>query len=257
MPIVNGYALPYWILFFFVYCFLGWCIESAIVSIDTKKLTNRGFLRGPFLPIYGFGALTIIFSTMPVRDNVFLCYIVGVFACTALEYVTAVIMESIFKTKYWDYTGQFMNFQGRICLRSSLFWGILTLLVIHFIHDPISDFVTGHVGLVLAAVIDAALLVLLGCDLVVSARAAFDLNKTAAKLEELAVQLELAKMELKDAVEGKAQELQERVNSLSAGRDELAARLRFGVRSLVKGNPTAVHKRFDKGFKELREMIKR
>lgn len=257
MPVINGYALPYWVLFFMLYCFLGWCIESAIVTIDTKKPTNRGFLRGPFLPIYGFGALTIIFSTMPVRGNIFLCYIVGVLACTALEYVTAVIMESIFKTKYWDYTGQFMNFQGRICLTSSLFWGVLTLLVVYLIHEPISNFVTGHVGLVAAAVIDGVLLAALIFDFVVSARAAFDLNKAAAKLEELAVQLELAKMELKDAVAGKTQELQERIDALTAGRDELAARLRLGVRSLVKGNPTAVHKRFDKGFKELREMIRK
>ncbi len=257
MPFINGYYLPYWVLFFFIYCFLGWCIESAIVSLDTKKLTNRGFLRGPFLPIYGFGALTIIFCTMPVRDNIFLCYIVGVVACTALEYVCAVIMESIFKTKYWDYTGHFMNFQGRICLVSSLFWGVLTLLVIHVIHEPISGFVTGKMRLALTTVIDVILLVILNVDLYISARAAFDLNKAAARLEELGVQLELAKMELRDAVEEKAQELEERVNSLSAGREELAARLRLGVRSLVRGNPTAVHKRFEKGFEELREIIKK
>ncbi len=255
MPVINGYALPYWILFFMIYCFLGWCIESTIVSIDTRKLTNRGFLRGPFLPIYGFGALTIIFSTMPVRDNVFLCYIVGVLACTVLEYVTAVIMESIFKTKYWDYTGQFMNFQGRICLRSSLFWGVLTLLVIHFIHEPISDFVTGHIGLTAATVIDCVLLAAIISDLVVSARAAFDLSKAAAKLEELAVQVELAKMELKDAVEDRAKELEERISSLSGSRDELVKRLKLGARDLLRGNPTAVHKRFDHGYKELRKML--
>ncbi len=256
MPYINGYYLPYWILFFMIYCFLGWCIESAIVSLDTKKLTNRGFLRGPLLPIYGFGALTIIFCTMPVRDNLVLCYIVGVIACTALEYVCAVIMEGIFKTRYWDYTGHFMNFQGRICLVSSLFWGVLTLLVVHVIHEPISGVVT-RIGLVPATVIAVVFLVALDVDLYISARAAFDLNKAAAKLEELEVQVELAKMELRDAVEEKARELESRINDLVKSREEQVSRVKFGARNLIRSNPTAVHKRFEKGYKELRELLKK
>lgn len=256
MPYINGYYLPYWILFFMIYCFLGWCIESAVVSIDTKKLTNRGFLRGPLLPIYGFGALTIIFCTMPVRDSVVLCYIVGVIACTALEYVCAVIMEGIFKTRYWDYTGHFMNFQGRICLMSSLFWGVLTLLVVNVIHEPISNLTT-KIGLVPATVIAAVFLVALIADLYVSARAAFDLNKVAAKLEALEVQAELAKMELKDAMEGKARELEARIAELARIRDEQTARLKLAARNLLRSNPTAVHKRFNKGYKELKELLRR
>ena len=250
------YQLPYWILFFFIYCFLGWCIESTIVSVETKTLTNRGFLRGPMLPIYGFGALTIIFCTIPVADNLFLSYIVGVVACTVLEYVCAVIMEGIFKTKYWDYTGQFMNFQGRICLRSSLFWGVLTLFVIKVIHAPISDFVTGRLGLAAASVIDGVLLIWLFTDLYVSAKAAFDLNKVVAHLEEINVQLELAKMDLKDALAVRAEEAEQRVRALAKRREEIRAELGFAVRNLVRSNPTAVHKRFDKGLKDLKELLK-
>lgn len=254
---INGYPLPDWILFFFIYCFLGWCIESTIVSVETKKLTNRGFLRGPMLPIYGFGALTIIFCTIPVRDNPILCYIMGVAACTVLEYVCAVIMESIFKTKYWDYSGQFMNFQGRICLRSSLFWGVLTLFVIKVIHVPISDFVVGRLGLAATSIIDGLLLIWLFADLYVSAKAAFDLNKVVARLEEVNVQLELAKMELKDTLAVKAEEAEQHVRELAERREAIRAEIGFAVRNLVRSNPTAVHKRFDRGLKDLKELLRK
>ena len=79
------YTIERWLAFFFIYSFLGWCIESTIVSVSKRKLTNRGFLKGPMLPLYGFGALTIIISTLMVADNAVLVYICGMIAATALE----------------------------------------------------------------------------------------------------------------------------------------------------------------------------
>ena len=107
----------------FIYSFLGWCIESTIVSVSKRKLTNRGILKGPMLPLYGFGALTIIISTLMVADNAVLVYICGMIAATALEYVTGAAMEAIFNMKYWDYSDKKFNIHGYICLKSSLFWG--------------------------------------------------------------------------------------------------------------------------------------
>ncbi len=252
-----GYNIFEWLLFFFIYCFLGWCIESAIVTIDTKTPTNRGFLRGPALPIYGFGAILIIFCTLPVYGNYILEYLVGVVACTVLEYVTGVLMEAIFKTRYWDYTGQFMNFQGRICLRSSLFWGVLTLFVVHVIHEPIAAFVTEKLPLPLTAALASVLSAVMLADLYFSAKAAFMLDKLARALDEINVQMELAKMEARDAIAQKADELSskvdERVEELRQRREEALQGLGLAMRSLARNNPTARHSRFAKSFEELKE----
>ena len=132
------YTIERWLAFFFIYSFLGWCIESTIVSVSKRKLTNRGFLKGPMLPLYGFGALTIIISTLMVADNIVLVYICGMIAATALEYVTGAAMEAIFNMKYWDYSDKKFNLQGHICLSSSLAWGVFTLLLIRVVHPRIS-----------------------------------------------------------------------------------------------------------------------
>ena len=135
------YTIERWLAFFFIYSFLGWCIESTIVSVSKRKLTNRGFLKGPMLPLYGFGALTIIISTLMVADNAVLVYICGMIAATALEYVTGAAMEAIFNMKYWDYSDKKFNIQGHICLSSSLAWGVFTLLLIRVVHPRISALV--------------------------------------------------------------------------------------------------------------------
>lgn len=267
------YTLAHWLLFFFLYCFLGWCIESAIVSIDTKKLTNRGFLQGPALPIYGFGAIMILLCTLPFNGNPFAQYIIGVISCTALEYVTGVLMEAIFKTKYWDYSGKFLNFQGRICLTSSLFWGVLTLFVIYVIHDPISRFVFGHMNIRLIIILDVIFSVIMLIDLYFSAKAAFMLTKIAQILDEVNVQLDLAKMEAKEALELKAEELSvhlddmsdrlqfmgegfaNRVNALKERRNEALERAGFSVRNMIKNNPGARHKKFSGGYDELKAYV--
>lgn len=267
------YTLPQWLLFFFIYCFLGWCIESAIVSVDTKKLTNRGFLHGPALPIYGFGAITILLCTLPFDGSILMQYIAGVIACTALEYVTGVLMEAIFKTKYWDYSDKFMNFQGRICLVSSLFWGVLTLFVVHVIHEPIADFVLNRMNYALVITLDVCLGALMLADLYFSAKAAFMLNKIAEALDEINLQLELAKMEARDKLQLKAAEINlriedandrfrdmgddfaRRISDLRSRRDEALNKAGFWVRSMVKGNPTAHSKKFAKGYSELKEYI--
>lgn len=130
----TGYQ---WLFLFYFYCFGGWCFESAYVSLKSHKWVNRGFMRGPFLPLYGSGAIMMLVVSRPFVDNVLLTYVAGVIGATALEYVTGAAMVALFKVRYWDYTGKFMNFQGHICLRSSLAWGFLTILMTRVIHRPI------------------------------------------------------------------------------------------------------------------------
>ena len=86
------YNIYQWLIFFYIYCFLGWCIESTIVSVESKKMINRGFLSGPLLPIYGLGAVLVLFITLPFRDNLLAVYFVGMIGATILEYFTGWLM---------------------------------------------------------------------------------------------------------------------------------------------------------------------
>ena len=112
------YTWYQWLAFFYVYCFLGWIFESTYVSLKQKRLVNRGFLRLPMLPLYGSGAVMMLWVSLPVRDSLPLVYISGFIAATALEYVTGAVMERLFKVRYWDYSSQPFQLHGYICLSS-------------------------------------------------------------------------------------------------------------------------------------------
>ena len=107
--------------------FFGWIFESAYVSLKKGCLVNRGFLRLPMLPLYGTGAVMMLWVSLPVKDSLILVYLSGVVAATSLEYVTGYMMERLFKMKYWDYSNQRFQINGYICLTSSIAWGFLTI----------------------------------------------------------------------------------------------------------------------------------
>ena len=120
---MGNYTAYEWLAFFFVYAFLGWVWESCYVSVKQGKWVNRGFLRGPMLPIYGSGAVMMLVVSMPFSGNYVLTWIAGVIGATVLEYITGWAMEKMFKVKYWDYSNQPFNLNGYICLSSSITWG--------------------------------------------------------------------------------------------------------------------------------------
>ena len=177
------YSPGQWALLFFFYCLCGWVWESCYVSAKQHHWVNRGFLHGPLLPIYGSGAIIILFVTLPVADNLWLVYILGLLAATALEYVVGAVMERLFKVRYWDYTKQPFNLHGYICLTSSIAWGFFSILLVRFVHPPIDRLLHKLPALLvnpLAGIITAAFLY----DTVTSTRAAIDLREVLTKLTE-------------------------------------------------------------------------
>ena len=112
--IIDG-NFPTVALWFAAYCFLGWVWESVYRSIRSRKLVNSGFLTGPYIPIYGFGALLYIFLMHFTLEPVVLFFVGGILACI-LEYITSWLLEKIFHARWWDYSDNFMNINGRVCL---------------------------------------------------------------------------------------------------------------------------------------------
>ena len=222
------YTWYQWLAFFYVYCFLGWIFESTYVSLKQKRLVNRGFLRLPMLPLYGSGAVMMLWVSLPVRDSLPLVYISGFIAATALEYVTGAVMERLFKVRYWDYSSQPFQLHGYICLSSSIAWGFLTILMTDVIHEPIARTVLA-VPPVILLICDFVISVLFTADAYESIKAALALGHTLeamtklkADIEELQSKIELLREE---AIERGALTREETAENLAAAQAEAARRL--------------------------------
>lgn len=122
-----------------IYSFFGWIIESIYKSILEKQFVNSGFLKGPFCPIYGIAAIFIIITLSSLKDRIMLLFIVSVIMLSIWEYIVGVFLEKVFKQKYWDYSENKFNLHGRICLKNSIYWGILGVIFIQFVHPFISE----------------------------------------------------------------------------------------------------------------------
>lgn len=140
---MYDYSLTQWILFFFWYCFLGWIWECFFVSVKRAwkkkkwQFVNRGFLHGPWIPIYGSAAIVILMATLSLRENTMAVYVIGACTATVFELVTGTVMERLFKVKYWDYSDLPLNYHGHICLFVSLFWGCFAVLLVQVVHVPV------------------------------------------------------------------------------------------------------------------------
>ena len=146
------------------------------MSVRKGKLINRGFINGPLCTIYGCGALAVYLILLPISDNLLLLFVGGVVVATVLEYVTAVLMENIFHTSWWDYSDNKFNFQGRICLGCSLGWGVFTVGLFRVLHPVVQEFTelyTRRTGEVAVCVITVVYIV----DFAFSAAAAFHLHE--------------------------------------------------------------------------------
>ncbi len=158
----------YQLLFlFFIFCNIGWVIESSIESLYRRRFINRGFLNGPYIPIYGFGGMTILICCMPFQHNGFLVYIVGVLSCTALEFFVGWVMESIFQKQFWDYSMLKFTYKNRISLIPSLFWGLLSLFLVYVLFGPVDKLVS-FVSAEFAMIYDLIFIVVMTVDIIIS-----------------------------------------------------------------------------------------
>jgi len=133
--------LVYLISYFFVYSFIGWLLESTYKTILQKKVVNSGFLLGQFCPIYGFGALIMYLSLRNLTNNIFVLFLFGLIVLSIFEYIVGVFLEVVFKTNYWDYSKNKFNIQGRVCLKNSIYWGILGIIFMKMIHPKVEKLV--------------------------------------------------------------------------------------------------------------------
>lgn len=125
------------ILYFFIYAFIGWCLETIYAFMVFGNFVKRGFLFGPICPIYGFGAILLIINLRKIKNNNWIKFLVSMIIFTIFELIASWILEIFFNQRWWDYSDAFLNFQGRICLIFSLIWGVIGVLFANVLHPYI------------------------------------------------------------------------------------------------------------------------
>lgn len=140
--IPNNIPIYDLLIYYIIYSFLGWCAEVCYAYKNQKKFVNRGFLHGPLCPIYGACILSVVIILSNINCNLFAMLIIATIFTSFIEYFTGLILEKLFKTKYWDYTEDPFNLHGRICLHFSLMWGAVSLLIVKVIHPLMISAVT-------------------------------------------------------------------------------------------------------------------
>jgi uncharacterized membrane protein len=175
------YTVSLILLYLACYSFVGWIVEVLWVFAKSQHLENRGFLTGPFLPIYGIGAIVLILFVEPYVRNPFLVFVASVIVTSAIEYLSSLLLDKVFHISLWNYSDRRFNLHGRICLENSLGFGALGLLLIYVL-DPIIS--TGLKALPVDAVIAIAW-TLIGILLVDGANSIRSLAKVRPVLDEL------------------------------------------------------------------------
>ena len=173
---MEHFGIEHLLFTFCMYCMIGWVQESTIESLYHRHPINRGFLKGPYIPIYGVGGLLLLFICHPFRDNGFKVFFVALIACTALEYFTGWLMETIFGKQFWDYSMFRIAYKNRISLVSSLFWGVMGLFVTYVISD-ITMFVLNNLPHQFICAAGATVSLIMAIDFLNTARKQIDVDK--------------------------------------------------------------------------------
>ncbi len=230
--------------YFIIYSFLGWVMESIFRSICERKVINTGFLKGPFCPIYGIGATIMFLFLEGVADKPILLFFIAILVLTAWEYIVGVFLETVFHTKYWDYSNHKINFQGRICLTNSFFWGVLGVLFVKYIHPFVQEII-GKVDTGLLNYILAILFTVFVMDTVISIIHVKSIKSTLENIEKINKEIKEKLKEIRTLKKEKEKEekliatenIQQMVEKLKKKRNRITLHLYRNVHRLKKAFP--------------------
>ena len=242
--------------YFLIYSFLGWVIESIFRSIIEKKIINTGFLKGPICPIYGIGALIMSFVLDGLSNNLICLFIASMIILTIWEYIVGVFLEKTFHTKYWDYSDHKINFQGRICLTNSIYWGILGVVFVKYIHPFMQEIIEKVNIDVLHFVVTISSIVFV-VDVITSIVKVKNIKPALERIEELNNEIKEKLAEIKSIRNEKSTEksdiadnIQKIIDELNEKRNNIILRLYRNIYRLKKAFPAI-------DTEEIREILNR
>lgn len=262
-----------WLVYFYFYCICGWIFESTYVSLSNRKWINRGFMKGPWLPLYGSGAVVILLVTLPFQQYPVAVYFAGAITATILEYFTGVVMLKLFKVRYWDYSHRKIQFQGHICLVSTIAWGFLSLLMVYVVHKPVVKLVNSW-NQEVVSIITFIITICMVYDFTNAFREAMDLRSLIIQAEDLKKRLEDMLAEQRDKInesieEGKNQigeyrkeaqsrrreQWMETIAEIEAARERLRQNMEKHSKQLLLHNPGSGFKGLEEETAEIRRRL--
>lgn len=239
-------------IWFVLYSVVGWVWEVIVCSVPAKRLVNRGFLNGPYCPIYGVGSLLVI-TLLGGIENPVLLFVAGAALTCTLEYVTSWAMEKIFHARWWDYSANFLNINGRVCLLGAVAFGALSVIVMKFVHPTVVLY-TMKLSEQALSVVALILLAMILTDTVytVTRFSGFE-----AKLRELNERINTAAA----AAKGQRVSVSERLRDnelyakLTAPYAELYKKFNSQERRLMKAFPKLRSTRYDKALQRVKQFV--
>lgn len=169
---------------FILFSVIGYVAEMIFCAIIDKRITNRGFFCGPIIPIYGVGSLALIWILKPFMHNVFLLILLGMVVTGAIEYITSYVLEKIFHNKWWDYSEEKFNINGRICLKNLICFGLGSPIILYILNPYITDFLLQVKDEVLMGTA-IVLFIIFVLDVVYSCLVAYNLRNRIIIVEDL------------------------------------------------------------------------
>ena len=236
------------ILYIIIYSFLGWILESILKTIYQKKFVNSGFLNGPICPIYGFGAIIMELCLSFLKDKPLVLFITAFFLLSLWEYIVGYLIEKIFKTKYWDYSALKFNIQGRVCLKNSIYWGLLGLIFVKWVHPFIESIVRlipintlFYIDIIIGVVIliDTIITIIQITNIDVAIQKLNDLSENIkSKVEELKSLKDKAKTKTEEFEKSNIENVEKLIKDLKTTQVKLKIRIYKQANRLKKAFPT-------------------
>lgn len=222
---------------FLIYAFLGWCLEVCYVGLEKGHFVNRGFLNGPYCPIYGCGILLVVYFLNPLKDNLIFLFIGSMVISTILEYITGYLLDKFFNRKWWDYSNMPFNIKGYVCAKFSMMWGIGCFIVIKIIHPIILkaiQFINRPIGNIFLYLF----IILFIIDLVVTIQTALHLNRKLDASDEIVNMLHNVSDDIGEDVYEAVVSIKTKRKAIKKKKNQLVEKLHhYGMKRILKAFP--------------------
>ena len=235
-PIISGMSFADILIYFLLYAIIGYMLEVIYAALVLGKFVNRGFLNGPWCPIYGFGMVIVAITLRPLSANMIVLFIGSVIVTSAIEFVTGFVLEKVFHQKWWDYTDEPFNLGGYICLKFSLLWGIACVFVVKLVL-PFTDFLCKLMHNTVGAIIIFSLIGLMIADLVATVITINGIKKKMRLMESIAAKLKENSNNVGGFLSEETLELKQKLETLSEQFEKSGAKRVFNAfPNLKKGS---------------------
>ncbi len=192
-------------ILFWLYAILGYLMEVIRIFIKEKKFVNRGFLLGPYCPIYGVGGVLLSLIN-GYKDDPFIVFSVSIVICSFIEYLASYILELIYKVRWWDYSDRFLNVNGRICLTNTIEFGVLGMLIVCYFNPILIDFITS-ININLRHIISITLLIITTLDIFITGTILFDIRENVLKFKNKTINIFKSNKDNTEEVSKKVKEM--------------------------------------------------